>query len=64
MSQQTLTVTGGTLFGLAERAYGDATQWNIIAAANGIIDPWIVGTVTLIVPPADPGGGNGGILGQ
>jgi nucleoid-associated protein YgaU len=64
MNQKTVTVTGGTLFGVAAAQYGDPTQWNIIAAANGLIDPWLVGTVSLIIPPADPSGGNGGILGQ
>ena len=42
---------GGNLFALAATLYGDATQANIIAQANGLSDPFLAGTVTLIIPP-------------
>jgi nucleoid-associated protein YgaU len=60
----TLTVAGGNLFRIAAEELGDATQWNRIAAANGLWDPFLDGVVTLIIPPVDPNAGNGGILGQ
>jgi hypothetical protein len=56
---QTLTVTGGTLFGLACNYLGDATQWNRIAVLNGVADPWLAGVVTLVIPPVDPSAGGG-----
>jgi nucleoid-associated protein YgaU len=58
-----ITVSGGNLFQLAAQYYGDATQWNRIAAANGLWDFIIVGTVTLIIPPKNASAANGGILG-
>lgn len=61
MARQTLNFTGadGTLFHVAARLYGDATEWIRIAQANGVSDPTIVGTVTLIIPdkPQTPSGG-------
>jgi hypothetical protein len=60
----TLMVAGGNLFRIAAEQLGDATQWNRIAAANGLWDPFLVGVVTLTIPPVDPNAGNGGILGQ
>lgn len=59
----TMTIAGGNLFKIAAQAYGDASQWNRIAAANGLWDFIITGTVTLVIPPANPNAGNGGILG-
>lgn len=52
MARQSMTFTGadGTLFHVASRLYGDATEWIRIALANGISDPMIVGTVTLTIP--------------
>ena len=49
---QSITVTGAdrTLFHLALRYYGDATEWVRIASANGISDPMISGTMTLTIP--------------
>jgi hypothetical protein len=47
-----VTVIGGSLTDLALKHYGDATKWTIIADANGITDPEIVGRQTLMVPPA------------
>ena len=49
----TLTIAGGNLMKIAARLYGDATQWNRIAAANGLWDFIITGTVTLVIPPAN-----------
>ena len=62
MATQTITVGGGNLFQLAAQHLGDATQWNRIAALNGLTDPFLTGVVTLRIPPRDPSGGNGGIL--
>lgn len=59
----TITVTGANLFRLAAQFYGDATQWNRIAAANGLWDFLVPGTMTLVIPAPNPSAGNGGILG-
>jgi nucleoid-associated protein YgaU len=59
----TLTIAGGNLMKLAAQLYGDATQWNRIAAANGLWDFIVTGTVTLVIPPPNKAAGNGGILG-
>lgn len=45
-----ITISGGNLFQLAAQYYGDATQWALIAVANNIFDPVIVGNVTLLIP--------------
>jgi nucleoid-associated protein YgaU len=63
MALQTKTFPTGNLFSVAAQVYGDATQWNRIAAANGMTDPFFIGPVTLIIPPANPNASNGGILG-
>lgn len=55
---------GWKLVSYRRQELGDATQWNRIAAANGLWDPFLDGVVTLIIPPVDPNAGNGGILGQ
>lgn len=47
------TVIGGDLTRIALEEYGDATMWTLIADANGLVDPLIVGQTTLIIPP-DP----------
>jgi nucleoid-associated protein YgaU len=57
-----IQVGGGNLFQIAAQYLGDATQWNRIAALNGLTDFIIVGTVTLQLPPYDLNAGNGGIL--
>lgn len=59
----TMTVSGANLMKIAAQQYGDATQWNRIAALNGLWDYLVTGTVTLKIPPPDPSAGNGGILG-
>jgi nucleoid-associated protein YgaU len=56
---QTVTVAGGDLYRIALQYLGDATQWNRIAAANGLIDPVITGLVTLAIPSNDPNAGGG-----
>ncbi len=62
---KTRMVSGTDLYRVALEEYGDATQWNRIAAANGLVDPVIPRAlvVTLSIPSIDPTGGNGGILG-
>lgn len=53
-----ITVAGGTLFAVAAQQLGDATQWIVIAQANGLTDPMLSGVVTLIIPSgAAPSGG-------
>lgn len=59
---QSITVAGGNLFQIASVYLGDATQWNRIAALNGLTDPKLVGVFTLQLPPFDASAGNGGIL--
>jgi hypothetical protein len=46
-----VTQSGGDLYRLAERAYGDATEWATIARANGLTDPVLSGLNTILVPP-------------
>ncbi len=58
---QIITVIGGNLFQLASQYYGDQEQWVVIANANNITDPFIVGEKTLIIPPWN-GNDTGGIL--
>jgi nucleoid-associated protein YgaU len=56
---KTITLAGGTLYRLALTEYGDPTAWWRIAQANGLSDPVLTGTVTLVIPPAtatDTGG--------
>jgi len=47
----TVTVMNTNLFALAAAYYGDATQWGIIANANGLTDPMIREPTTLLIPP-------------
>jgi hypothetical protein len=60
---QLVTVIGGNLFNLASIYYGDASQWALIADANDLVDPMIVGTQNLLIPPLN-GQDTGGILQQ
>lgn len=56
---KSVTVVGGDLFRLALVHLGDATQWNRIAAANGLSDPVLDGLVTLRLPEVDSAAGGG-----
>jgi len=56
---QTVTVAGGNLYSLALQYLGDATQWNRFAQLNNLIDPMLVGLVTLQIPSVDPTAGGG-----
>jgi hypothetical protein len=59
MSNQVVTVVGGNLFSLAAAYLNDPTQWIRIAQSNEIDDPFLVGVVTLILPPIDQNAGGG-----
>ncbi len=52
--------TSESLFSLASKAYGDATQWVGIAHASGITDPQATGIKTVTIPPSPPA--SGGVL--
>ena len=54
-----LVTAGGDLFRIALQQLGDATQWNRIAALNGITDPVLHGLVTLQIPQVDKTLGGG-----
>lgn len=58
-----IRVAGGNLFAIAAQELGDATQWNRIAQINKLVDPWLVGSFALQIPPTNPNAG-GGILGS
>lgn len=60
---KTLTVVGGNLFRIAADQLGDATQWIRVAQLNGVVDPILSGTMTLILPDTDPTA-TGGIVRQ
>jgi nucleoid-associated protein YgaU len=60
----TIQVAGGNLFAIAAQFLGDSSQWNRIAALNGLTDPMLSGVTTLKIPPVNKAAGNGGILGQ
>lgn len=51
---QTITVIGGDLFHLAAEYLGDATQAVRIAQKNGIVDFFLTGQTTLVIPDVDP----------
>jgi hypothetical protein len=61
-SPNTIAVAGGNLFAIAEEQYGDATAWTTIANANGLVDPFVQGVQTLVIPPQSDQ--SGGILSQ
>ena len=59
---RTVIVASGTLFEVAATYLGDATQWDRIAALNGIDDPWLQGLTELKVPdPVSQSGGRVGV---
>ncbi len=60
---RTSITAGGTLFHIAARELGDATQWIRIAQLNNLSDPLLRGVVTLTLPDRDPNAG-GGIASQ
>lgn len=60
---KTVTVAGGNLFSLALKHLGDATQWNRIAALNGLSDPWLPPEIKTLRIPAVNLSATGGILG-
>ena len=51
-----ITVSGAdiSLFHVAARELGDATQWIRIAQANGLTDPMLSTVVTLTIPDVNP----------
>jgi len=53
-----ITLAGGDLFTVAAQEYGDPLAWTVIAKANGLSDPHLVGINTLVIPPA-PAKGTG-----
>ncbi len=56
---KTIIVAGGNLFALAAKYLNDATQWNRIAVANGLIDPVLSGVTTLVIPAVNANAGGG-----
>ena len=59
---KTITVTGGDLYRIAAIYLGNATQAFRIAYANGLIDPVLIGTMTLNIPALNPQA-TGGVYG-
>ncbi len=59
-SGQTVTQAGGDLYSLASNQYGDASEWALLARANNLSDPSLIGVNNLIIPATT--GGSGGIL--
>ena len=57
-------VSNTTLYHLAARYFGNALYWTEIAKANGLIDPWIYGQTTIIIPNTVPTPAPDGILGD
>ncbi len=56
---QTVIVASETLFAVAATYLKDATQWNRIAALNGISDPWLSELTVLQIPDLDASAGGG-----
>jgi hypothetical protein len=52
-----------TLFQIAMQEFGDALWWVQIAELNGMIDPWILAPIEILIPPTLPSGPPDGILG-
>lgn len=57
-------VSNTTLYYLAAKYFGNALYWTDIADANGLIDPWVFGQTTLIIPNVVPTSTPDGILGE
>lgn len=57
-----IQVAGGNLYQIAAQYLGDATQWNRIAALNGLLDPMLTGNLTLLMPVVNKNASSGGIL--
>ena len=57
-SSQTVPFAGGNLYSISDAHYGDASAWTGIAKANGLTDPNLRGTGTLVIPasPDNAGG--------
>jgi hypothetical protein len=58
----TISAADVSLFHVAVRTLGDATQWNRIAALNGLLDPWLFGLsapITISLPSVDSTQGGG-----
>ena len=55
---QRVTVASQTLFEVAATYLGDATLWTLIAASNGITDPWLQGLVSLHIPDSPTSNGD------
>ena len=53
---KTITVSGAdvSLFHVAARELGDATQWIRIAQANGIGDPMLGPVIAITIPNINP----------
>jgi hypothetical protein len=52
---QIIQETGGNLFQMAAKYYGDATMWWWIAQANNLTDPMLpAGPYSLVIPDFDP----------
>jgi len=63
MSGLTVFIGSGNLFQIADQYLGDATQWDRIAALNGLADPFFTGlTSPLNIPARAPGTGDGGVI--
>lgn len=60
---KTVRVSMTTLFHVAMMQAGDPLQWVAIAELNGLVDPWIVGQQTILIPPVLPSATPTGILG-
>lgn len=60
MRQITVTAADVSLFHVASRELGDATQWWRLAEINGLLDPMLPAALTtLSIPDAVPGLGDG-----
>jgi len=54
-----ISVSSTTLFHVAATFLRDATQWNRVAALNGLTDPWLAGVAVLLLPEMDASAGGG-----